>query len=165
MYMAKDSPLTPFFAHGLRKMAESGITNIHTKRHTISKPNCKPLRTKGRPLGMEKFASLFAFYSICCIISLIILVMENIFKPSIKNETIDDPIRNEYIDEPIRNEPADDPIKNESTDDPIRNEYNDHQILTTKIETIVQQLKTLGNATEKQNFLFTEVKSILGEGH
>ena len=82
MYMEKDSPLTPFIANGLRKMAESGITNIHTKRHVISKPNCKPLRTKGHPLGMAKFASLFAFYGIACILSLIILIMENIFKPS-----------------------------------------------------------------------------------
>ena len=31
---------------------------------------------------MEKFASLFAFYFIGCIISLILLVMENVLKPS-----------------------------------------------------------------------------------
>ena len=80
MYMEKQSPLTPFIAHGIRKMAESGITNIHTKRHIVSKPNCKPLQSKGRPLGLEKLAFLFTFYIIGCVVSLITLVMENIYK-------------------------------------------------------------------------------------
>ena len=80
MYMKKQSLLTPFIAHGIRKMAESGITNLHSKRHVSSKPNCKPVRSKGRPLGLEKFASLFTFYIIGCIVSLIILVIENIHK-------------------------------------------------------------------------------------
>ena len=80
MYMKKQSLLTPFIAHGIRKMAESGITNLHSKRHVSSKPNCKPVRSKGRPLGLEKFASLFTFYIIGCIVSLITLVMENIYK-------------------------------------------------------------------------------------
>ena len=52
------------------------------KRHIITKPNCKPLRATGQPLGMEKFAYLFAFYLIGLVISLILLVLENIFKPS-----------------------------------------------------------------------------------
>ena len=136
--MDKGSPLTPFFANGIRKMAESGITNIHAKRHIISKPNCKPIRSKGRPLGMEKFASLFAFYSTCCIMSLIILVMENIFKPS-------KPLFHRCLS--------------------IKNENTDIQILKIKIEAIQKQLKTLTDDTAKQKFLLTEVKSILGEGH
>ena len=81
MYMKKHSPLTPFIAHGIRKMAETGITNLHSKRHIVSEPNCKPLQSKGRTLGLEKFASLFTFYIIGCIVSLIILVIENIHKP------------------------------------------------------------------------------------
>ena len=80
MYMKKQSPLTPFIAHGIRKMAESGITNLHTKRHIVSEPNCKPLQSKGRPLGLEKLAFLFTFYIIGCVISLITLVIENIHK-------------------------------------------------------------------------------------
>ena len=88
MYMKKQSPLTPFIAHGIRKMAESGIINLHTKRHIISEPNCKPLRSKGRPLGLDKFASLFTFYIIACVVSLIILAIENIYKSfSSKNKT------------------------------------------------------------------------------
>ena len=79
--MKKQSPLTPFIAHGIRKMAESGITNLHTKRHIVSEPNCKPLQSKGRPLGLEKLAFLFTFYIIGCVISLITLVIENIYKP------------------------------------------------------------------------------------
>ena len=125
MFLKKDSPLTPFIANGILKMAESGITNIHAKRHIISKPNCKPLRAKGRPLGIEKFASLFAFYSTGCILSLIILVMENIFKPS-------RPLFHQRVS-----------IRNESTDD---------QILKTKLDAIQKQMKTLGNDTEKQEF-------------
>ena len=88
MYMEKQSPLTPFIAHGIRKMAESGITNLHTKRHIVSEPNCKHLRSKGRPLGLDKFASLFTFYIIACVVSLIILVIEIIYKSiSSKNKT------------------------------------------------------------------------------
>jgi hypothetical protein len=82
MYMQKKSPLTPFLAHAIRKLRESGITNLISKRYIPPEPSCKPLQAKGQPLGMEKFASLFAFYCIGCIISLIILVMENVLKPS-----------------------------------------------------------------------------------
>jgi hypothetical protein len=81
-FMSKTSPLSPFIADGLRKMVERGVWNNKYKRHIIPKPNCKPLRATGQSLGMEKFASLFAFYIIGLTISLIILVFENIFKPS-----------------------------------------------------------------------------------
>ena len=82
MYMKKHSPLTPFIADGIRKLTEAGIMNILYKRHVVPEPNCQPSEAKGRPLGMEKFASLFIFYLICCIVSLIILVIENVFRPS-----------------------------------------------------------------------------------
>ena len=82
MYMKKHSPLTPFIADGIRKLTEAGIMNILYKRHVVPEPNCQPSQAKGRPLGMEKFASLFIFYLICCIVSLIILVIENVFRPS-----------------------------------------------------------------------------------
>ena len=81
-FMSKTSPLSPFIANGLRKMVERGVWNNKYKRHIVLKPNCKPLRATGQSLGMEKFASLFAFYIIGLIISLILLVLENIFKPS-----------------------------------------------------------------------------------
>ena len=81
-FMSKTSPLSPFVANGLRKMVERGVWNNKYKRHINPKPNCKPLRATGQSLGMEKFASLFAFYIIGLTISLIILVFENIFKPS-----------------------------------------------------------------------------------
>ena len=82
MYMQKKSPLTPFLAHAIRKLRESGITDRISKRYIPPEPSCKPLQAKGQPLGMEKFASLFAFYCIGCIISLFILVIENVLKPS-----------------------------------------------------------------------------------
>ena len=81
-FMSKNSPLSPFIANGLRKMIERGVWNNKYKRHVILKPNCKPLRATGQSLRMETFASLFAFYIISLIISLILLVLENTFKPS-----------------------------------------------------------------------------------
>ena len=82
MYAQKNYQLTPFFANEIIKMNERGITSILKRRHFVPEPNCKPQYAKGQPLGMDKFASLFVFYSIGCIISLIILLMENVFKPS-----------------------------------------------------------------------------------
>ena len=82
MYLKKHSPLTPFIANGIRKLTETGIMNILYKRHVVPEPNCQPLQAKGRPLGMEKFASLFIFYLIFCIVSLIILVIEIVIKAS-----------------------------------------------------------------------------------
>ena len=88
--MRKYSPLTPFIAHAIKKMAETGINDILRRRNIEPEPNCKPTRAKGNPLGMEKFASLFVLYSISCFLSLIILVMENIHKPSRFEKTIDE---------------------------------------------------------------------------
>ena len=82
MYMNKGSQFTPFIAYGLKKLSEVGIKNILAKRHIIPDPNCKPLQIKGKSLGMEKFASCFAFYSVGIIISLIVLISETIFKTS-----------------------------------------------------------------------------------
>ena len=82
MYMNKGSQFTPFIGHGLKKLSEVGIKNILAKRHIITDPNCKPLQIKGKSLGMEKFASCFAFYSVGIVISLIVLVIEVIFKVS-----------------------------------------------------------------------------------
>ena len=82
MYAQKNYQLTPFFANEIIKMNERGITSVLRRRYFVPEPNCKPQFAKGRPLGMDKFASLFAFYSIGCIVSLIILAIENVFKPS-----------------------------------------------------------------------------------
>ena len=80
--MAKNSYLTPFLAHSVRKMIERGIVNNYRKRHITTAPNCKPIRNEGQPLGMEKLAPLFLLYLAGVMMSGIILVMENIFKPS-----------------------------------------------------------------------------------
>ena len=88
--MTKHNPLTPFIAHTILKLAETGNTKILKKRFIEPEPNCKPVRAKGNPLSIEKFVSLFVLYSIGCFISLIILVMENIYKPSICDKTIDE---------------------------------------------------------------------------
>ena len=69
-------------------MVERGIWNHQWNRQGIRKPNCKPLIETAHSLGMEKFASLFVFYLIGLIISLIILVMENIIKPEKSGDLI-----------------------------------------------------------------------------
>ena len=71
-------------------MAETGINDILWKRYVDPEPNCKPIRAKGTPLGMEKFSSLFVLYAVSCFLSLNILVLENIFKPPKLNESIDE---------------------------------------------------------------------------
>ena len=80
--MAKNSHLTPFLAHAVRKFVERGIVNNYHRRHIIAAPNCKPVRNEGQPLGMEKLAPLFLLYLACLVMSGIILIIENIFKPS-----------------------------------------------------------------------------------
>ena len=80
--MKKNSPLTPFVAHTIKKMGETGIKNNLSKRHGVtSEPNCKPIRTKGRSLGIPFFLALFVAYCICCIICVIIFILEHAFKP------------------------------------------------------------------------------------
>ena len=88
--MSKYHPLTPFIAHTILKLAETGNTNVIKKKYIEPEPNCKPVRAKGNPLGIEKFVSLFVLYSIGCFVSLIILVLENIYKPSKFEETFDE---------------------------------------------------------------------------
>ena len=80
MYMNKGSQFAPFIAHELKKLTEVGIKKALAKRHIIPQPNCKPSFTKGKSLGMEKFASFFALYSVGIVVSLIILLIEVIFK-------------------------------------------------------------------------------------
>ena len=86
MYMKKNSPLTPFVSNTIMKLAETGVKNNLSKRHVISEPNCKPIRTKERPLGMHFFLSIFVAYFICCVICLIIFILEHIFKPEISRK-------------------------------------------------------------------------------
>ena len=88
--MTKHHPLTPFIAHTILKLAETGNTNILKKRYIEPEPNCKPVRAKGNSLSIEKFVLLFVLYSIGCFISLIILVIENIYKPSKFEESFDE---------------------------------------------------------------------------
>ena len=82
MYMKKNSIFTSCIANGIRKMTETGIINNLLRRHIVPEPECRPLQSKGQPLGMEKFGSLFLFYMIGCVACLVILVIENIYKPS-----------------------------------------------------------------------------------
>ena len=80
--MKKGSEFTPFIKYEAKKLKEIGIMNVLLKRHITPEPNCKPLQSQGKSMGMEKFASVFSLYSIGIVISLIILVIETIFKAS-----------------------------------------------------------------------------------
>ena len=130
-YMKKRSNLTPFIANEIKKMKEKGITSILSKRHVRPEPNCKPQNSKGNSLGMEKFASLFVFYINCCIVSLIILVMENIFKPSKHN-----------ISQSLRFK-----------------KYSDETELKLKLEALEKEIKGLG--AMKAMLLLNEVKLLM----
>ena len=79
MVLKKHSPLTPFFATTIMKLAEFGITDVISKRF-YHKHACPMDQKKGKSLGMEKFAPLFAIYLACCIMSLTILIIEIIFE-------------------------------------------------------------------------------------
>ena len=88
MFMKKHSSFTPFIAHLIMKMAEMGIIDVISKRHTnFRNPNCGPIQEKGDSLGMEKFAPLFALYIIGCIVSIFALVIEIISKRPL-NQTV-----------------------------------------------------------------------------
>ena len=98
MFMKKHSSFTPFIAHSIMKMAETGIIDLISKRHTDFKNhNCDPIQGEGDSLGMEKFAPLFALYIVGCIVSIFALMIENISKRSFKNETIHIPINTNNI--------------------------------------------------------------------
>ena len=80
--ISRKSHLTPIIAHELRKAAERGIIDNYSKRYIMNEPKCRPLNQEGQPLGMEKLASLFLFFITGCILSLVIYVCENVFKPT-----------------------------------------------------------------------------------
>ena len=105
--MKKNSPQTEFVAHSLLKIAETGIKNNLIKRHVVSDADCKPLRSKGTSLGMSFFTSLFVAYFCVCILCLVILILENIFKPNKpkigqKTKVLTDQLRDK-IDEFMQN--------------------------------------------------------------
>ena len=81
MVLKKHSPLTPFFATTIMKLAEYGITDGISKRF-YRKDACPMNQNKGKSLGMEKFAPLFTLYLAGCIMSLTILMIEIIFEKS-----------------------------------------------------------------------------------
>ena len=81
MVLRKHSPLTPFFATTIMKLAEFGITDAISRRFYY-KHACPMDQKKGNSLGMEKFAPLFTIYLAGCIVSLTILMIEIIFEKS-----------------------------------------------------------------------------------
>ena len=76
--MKKNSPLTPFIAHKIRKLTERGLSNVLYSRHRISEPNCKPIVSKGKSLSLEKLASPFVLFLFFIFLSLLILVLEKL---------------------------------------------------------------------------------------
>ena len=105
--MKKNSPQTEFVAHSLLKIAETGIKNNLIKRHVVSDADCKPLRSKGTSLGLSFFTSLFVAYFCVCVLCLVILILENVFKPNKpkigkKTKVLTDQLRDK-IDEFMQN--------------------------------------------------------------
>ena len=130
-------------------MTETGILDAHRKRHTISEPNCKPVREKGRPLGFEIFASLFTFYAIACIISLMLLFMENIFHPKSKFWLENDSSVIRKTDKELFDMPAQYEIPQEM----------EEPIISKRIKAFVKDLDSFTDDKHLKLFLWNKVKS------
>ena len=89
MFMNKNSPLTPFMAHEMTKMIETGLADIFYKRHAVVKPICRPDRKSGLSLGMEKLCSLFVLFICGCGLSLIVVLIEKMQRKISNNSSSD----------------------------------------------------------------------------
>ena len=78
MFMEKNSPLTPFIAHEIRKLTELGVSNILYHRFKSIPPACKPTLAKGKSLSLEKVASLFVLFFTFIFVSFLILLLEKL---------------------------------------------------------------------------------------
>ena len=78
MFMEKNSPLTPFIAHEIRKLTELGVSNILYHRFKSIDPTCKPTLAKGKSLSLEKVASLFVLFFAFIFVSFLILLLEKL---------------------------------------------------------------------------------------
>ena len=132
MYMKKKSPLSPFISHALLKIAETGVKNHFSKRHVISEPNCKPLRKEGRSLGMPFLMSIFLGYSVCCILSLITLLLEHVYKPENSTRSLKVLSESDILQIKI------DDIVNRLKSSP----YRDNIFLRNKLTILLNELKT-----------------------
>ena len=78
MFMEKNSALTPFIAHEIRKLTELGVSNILYHRFKSIDPTCKPTLSKGKSLSLEKVASVFVFFFAFIFVSFLILLLEKL---------------------------------------------------------------------------------------
>ena len=103
MYMKKNSPLTPFIAYELKKLAEAGFNDVLSQRHIVPDPDCEPINKEAENLGMEKFASIFVLYLIGLVLSLMILVMENLCKPTRSKNYLEEESKFEVLQSELEN--------------------------------------------------------------
>ena len=77
MYMRKNSTLTPFISHEIRKLTERGVTNMLQKRYRKLDPTCKPTISTGTSMTLEKIASFFVLFFTLLLVSILIYIFES----------------------------------------------------------------------------------------
>ena len=97
MFMEKNSQLTPFIAHEIRKLTELGISNILYHRFkSIDKPTCKPTLAKGKSLSLEKVASLFVLFFAFIFVSFLILLLEKLISHYLPQKLVSMPRKSDH---------------------------------------------------------------------
>ena len=96
MFMEKNSPLTPFIAHEIRKLTELGISNILYHRFKSIDPNCKPTLAKGKSLSLEKVASLFVLFFAFIFVSFLILLLEKLISHYLPQKLVSMPSKTDH---------------------------------------------------------------------
>ena len=96
MFMEKNSPLTPFIAHEIRKLTELGVSNILYNRFKSTGPTCKPTLAKGKSLSLEKVASLFVLFLAFIFVSFLILLLEKLISHYLPQKLVSMPRRADH---------------------------------------------------------------------
>lgn len=79
--MKPNSTYTKFFKQALLDLINNGQMQKYRGKHSKSNAGCIPKRTRGTPLGLKKLVSVFAVPICGLILSLLISVIENCFRP------------------------------------------------------------------------------------
>ena len=98
MYLEKNSPLTPFIAHEIRKLTEFGISNILFERFKSTDPTCKPILAEGTSLSLKKIASLFVLFFTSIFVSFLILTLEQLISHYLPQKIISMPRAGNRLD-------------------------------------------------------------------
>ena len=77
MFMKKNSSLTPFISHEIRKSIQRGLTNLLQERYKKLDPTCKPTISVGKSMSLERIASFFVIFLTLAFVSFLIYIFES----------------------------------------------------------------------------------------